>query len=30
VVALINAVYLINEYEVIGANAEGCTIIEYG
>ena len=28
VVALINAVYLINEYEVIGANAVGCTIIE--
>jgi len=28
VVALINAVYLINEYEVIGGNAVGCTIIE--
>lgn len=28
VVALINAVYLINEYEIIGSNAVGCTIIE--
>lgn len=28
VVALINAVYLINEYEVIGGNAVTCTIIE--
>ena len=28
VVALINAVYLVNEYEIIGGNAVGCTIIE--
>ena len=28
VVALINAVYLINENEIIGGNAVGCTIIE--
>lgn len=28
VVALINAVYLVNEYEVIGGNAVTCTIIE--
>lgn len=28
VVALINAVYLVNEYEIIGENAVGCTIIE--
>lgn len=28
VVALINAVYLVNEYEVIGGNAVGCTVIE--
>jgi phage terminase large subunit-like protein len=29
VVALINAVYLVNEYEVIGGNAVGCTVIEW-
>lgn len=28
VVALINAVYLVNEYEVIGGNAVGCTVIK--
>lgn len=28
VVALINAVYLVNEYEIIGMNEIGCTIIE--
>lgn len=28
VVALINAVYLVNEYEIIGGNAVGCTVIK--